>query len=68
MRMTGYMPTDEDIAKTVRELEKADPANANPLICTSNAHQNEVNVPRTRPHRRRTPPQRNGNVQDRVDG
>ena len=30
MRMTGYMPTDEDIATMVRDLEKTDPANANP--------------------------------------
>ena len=29
MTMTGYMPTDDDIAKTVRELEKTDPSNAN---------------------------------------
>lgn len=30
MNMTGYMPTDEDIAAMVRELEKNDPENANP--------------------------------------
>lgn len=30
MNMTGYMPTDEDIAKVVSELEKNDPENANP--------------------------------------
>lgn len=30
MRMTGYMPTDEDIAAMVRDLEKKDPDNANP--------------------------------------
>ena len=29
MHMTGYMPTDEDIAAMVRDLEKKDPANAN---------------------------------------
>lgn len=28
--MTGYIPTNEDIAKTVGELEKTDPDNANP--------------------------------------
>jgi len=28
--MTGYMPTDEDVAKMVRELKKTDPSNANP--------------------------------------
>ena len=28
--MTGYIPTDEDIATLVRELEQSDPANANP--------------------------------------
>lgn len=28
--MTGYRPTDEDIAAMVRDLEKNDPANANP--------------------------------------
>ena len=30
MNMTGYIPTDEDIAKVVRDLEKSDPENANP--------------------------------------
>lgn len=30
MNMTGYMPTDEDIAAKVRDLEKNDPENANP--------------------------------------
>lgn len=30
MSMTGYMPTDEDIAAMVRDLEKNDPENANP--------------------------------------
>lgn len=30
MSMTGYIPTDEDIAKMVRDLEKNDPDNANP--------------------------------------
>lgn len=30
MNMTGYMPTEEDIAKMVRELEQTDPTNANP--------------------------------------
>lgn len=30
MSMTGYIPTDEDIATMVRDLEKNDPANANP--------------------------------------
>lgn len=30
MDMTGYIPTEEDIAAMVRELEKTDPANANP--------------------------------------
>ena len=30
MRMSGYIPTDEDIAKMVRDLEKKDPDNANP--------------------------------------
>jgi len=29
MHMTGYIPTDEDIAAMVRDLEKKDPANAN---------------------------------------
>lgn len=30
MSMTGYIPTDEDIAAMVRDLEKTDPENANP--------------------------------------
>lgn len=30
MRMSGYIPTDEDIAAMVRDLEKKDPVNANP--------------------------------------
>lgn len=30
MSMPGYMPTDEDIAAMVRDLEKTDPQNANP--------------------------------------
>lgn len=30
MRMTGYIPTNEDIAKMVRDLKKKDPENANP--------------------------------------
>ena len=30
MDMTGYIPTDEDIAKIVRDLEKSDLKNANP--------------------------------------
>lgn len=30
MNMPGYVPTEEDIAAMVRELEKSDPANANP--------------------------------------
>lgn len=30
MDMTGYIPTEEDIAAMVRELEQSDPANANP--------------------------------------
>jgi len=30
MNMPGYMPTEEDIAAMVRDLEKNDPANANP--------------------------------------
>lgn len=30
MSMTGYIPTDEDIAAMVRDLEKNDPGNANP--------------------------------------
>lgn len=29
MRMTGYMPSDEDIAAMVRDLEETDPENAN---------------------------------------
>lgn len=29
-KMTGYIPTDEDIAAMVRDLEKNDPENANP--------------------------------------
>lgn len=29
MLMTGYIPTDEDIAAMVRDLVKKDPANAN---------------------------------------
>lgn len=29
--MTGYMPTDEEIAVMVRDLEKNDPENANPV-------------------------------------
>ena len=29
MNMSGYMPTDEDIAAMVRDLEMTDPANAN---------------------------------------
>jgi len=28
--MTGYIPTEEDIAAMVRDLEKNDPENANP--------------------------------------
>ncbi len=28
--MTGYVPTNEDIAAMVRDLEKNDPENANP--------------------------------------
>ena len=28
-KMTGYIPTDEDIAAMVRDLEKNDPENAN---------------------------------------
>ena len=31
MSMPGYMPTDEDIAAKVRDLEKTDPENANPI-------------------------------------
>lgn len=30
MNMSGYTPTEEDIAAMVRELEQSDPANANP--------------------------------------
>ena len=30
MNMTGYMPTEEDVAAMVRDLEKNDPENANP--------------------------------------
>lgn len=30
MNMTGYVPTDKDVAAMVRELEKNDPENANP--------------------------------------
>ena len=30
MRMTGYIPTDEDIDAMVRELKQSDPVNANP--------------------------------------
>ncbi|MEO5949845.1 MAG: hypothetical protein ABIQ04_00180 [Candidatus Saccharimonadales bacterium] len=30
--MTGYIPTDEDIAVMVRDLEKNDPENANPAF------------------------------------
>ena len=30
MAMSGYIPTDEDIAAMVRDLEQNDPANANP--------------------------------------
>lgn len=30
MHMSGYIPTDEDIAKVVQDLEKTDPKNANP--------------------------------------
>lgn len=30
MKMTGYIPTDEDIAAMVRDIEKNDPENANP--------------------------------------
>lgn len=29
MNMTGYMPTEEDVATMVRDLEKNDPENAN---------------------------------------
>ena len=28
--MSGYIPTEDDIAAMVRELEKTDPVNANP--------------------------------------
>jgi hypothetical protein len=31
MNMPGYMPTDEDIAKMVGNLEKTDPENANTI-------------------------------------
>ena len=31
MNMTGYIPTDEEIAAMVRDLEKNDPENANPV-------------------------------------
>lgn len=31
MNMTGYVPTDEDVAAMVRELKKNDPENANPI-------------------------------------
>ena len=31
MNMLGYIPTDDDIAKMVRDLEKNDPENANPI-------------------------------------
>lgn len=30
MNMTGYIPTDDDIAAMVRDLDKNDPENANP--------------------------------------
>ena len=30
MNMSGYIPTEDDIAAMVRELEKTDPVNANP--------------------------------------
>lgn len=30
MSMSGYIPSDEDIAAVVRDLEKIDPENANP--------------------------------------
>ncbi len=30
MAMTGYIPTDDDIATMVRNLERTDPENANP--------------------------------------
>jgi hypothetical protein len=31
MNMPGYIPTDEDIAKMVHNLEENDPENANPI-------------------------------------
>ncbi len=31
MNMTGYIPTDEEIAVMARDLEKNDPENANPI-------------------------------------
>jgi hypothetical protein len=31
MNMPGYIPTDEDIATMVRDLELKDPENANPV-------------------------------------
>ena len=31
MNMTGYIPTNEEIAVMVRDLEKNDPENANPI-------------------------------------
>jgi RNA polymerase-interacting CarD/CdnL/TRCF family regulator len=31
VNMTGYIPTDEEIAAMVRDLEKNDPENANPV-------------------------------------
>lgn len=30
MSMSGYIPSDKDIAAVVRDLEKIDPENANP--------------------------------------
>lgn len=30
MNMTGYIPTDDDIAKVVKNLQETDPENANP--------------------------------------
>lgn len=30
MNMTGYIPTDKDVAAMVRDLEEKDPENANP--------------------------------------
>lgn len=30
MTMTGYIPTDKDIAAMVRDLERTEPENANP--------------------------------------